>query len=290
MTYRTPDEIANEIRMTRSQYSGAFLIVEGRDDRLFMESFISLSTCQIEVAEGKQNVCDVIDILDKDNFDGVLGLIDADFDRIEGIPERSHNLVMPECHDLIMMLVRSQALDRTLTELGSRPKLEPFKGNVLDALLNRALPVGYLRLYSLRDKLDLRCRNLNYSAWISRSSFVADTPALIETVRNHSQRQDLPSSVLASAIAELHCSKYDPCEICNSTDVIEILSIGLRGVLGNKSAREVGGEILKSFLRVAYSEQHFCSSNLKSDIEKWQSRKPGFQVLKSDMVSNGCHG
>ena len=284
MSHRTPHEIANEIRMIRSQYSGTFLIVEGQDDRLFMESFISRLTCTIEVAEGKENVCDVIDILDKDNFDGVLGLIDADFDRIEGIPDRNHNLVMPECHDLIMMLVRSPALDRTLTELGSRPKLAAFKENVLNALINRALPVGYLRLYSLREEINLRFRNMNYSAWINRSSFVADTPALIETVKNHSQRPDLSSSVLAMAIEELYGTVHDPYEICNGTDVIEILSIGLRRVLGNRNAQEVGVEILKSFLRVAYSEQNFSSSDLKRDIEEWQSKRPGFQVLKSEMT------
>ena len=283
MIRRTPDEIATEIRMRKSQSPGTFLIVEGRDDRLFMQAFISLSTCEIEVAQGKQNVCDVIDILDAANFDGVLGLIDADFDRIEGIPDRSHNLVMPECHDLIMMLVKSPALDRTLKEMESRPKLEAFKENVLEALIERALPVGYLRLYSLRERLDLRFRKLNYAAWISRSSFMADTPTLIETVKNHSQRHDLPSSVLASAIEELHGSKYDPYEICNGTDVIEILSIGLRKVLGNEKASAVKSESLKSYLRLAYSEQHFCSSNLKRDIEKWQSQKPGFQVLKGDL-------
>lgn len=71
MIQPTSHEIANEIRMTRSQYTGAFLIVEGRDDRLFMASFISQSTCTIEVAQGKQNVCDVIEILNEDNFHGV---------------------------------------------------------------------------------------------------------------------------------------------------------------------------------------------------------------------------
>ena len=277
-------EIASEIRMSRSQFSGTFLIVEGRDDRLFMERFISPSKCTILVAEGKQKVCEVIDILEKGNFDGVLGIIDADLDRIEGNPDRSHNLVMPEYHDLIMMLVRSPALDLTLKELGSRPKLVAFRENVLDALINRALPVGYLRLYSLREELGLRFRNMNYSAWINRSSFVADTPALIETVKNHSQRPDLSSSVLAMAIEELYGSGHDPYEICNGTDVIEILSIGLRRVLGNKNAQAVGVEILKSFLRAAYSEQNFSSSDLKRDIEEWQSKRPGFQVLKSEMT------
>lgn len=284
MTHIFPYEIANEIRMTRSQYSGAFLIVEGRDDRLFMASFISQSTCTIRVAQGKQNVCAVIDILDKDNFSGVLGLIDADLDRIEGSQKRSQNLVMPECHDLIMMLVSSPALDRVLTEVGSRKKLENFEGNVLEALIDRALPVGYLRLHSLREKLNLQFKGLSYSAWINRSSFAANTTELIRRVKNLSQRDDLSSRDLANAIAELDKSNYDPYEICNGTDVVEILSIGLRSVLGNGKAREVGVESLKSLLRVGYSVHHFRSSRLKKDIEKWQSQNPEFQILSSDVI------
>ena len=280
----TSNEIANEIRMRRSQFSGTFLIVEGRDDRLFMENFISQSTCKIEVAEGKQRVCDVIYVLDKDNFDGVLGLIDADFDRIEGVPDRSQNLVMPDSHDLIMMLVNSPALDRVLTEHGSQTKLDTFEESVLETLIGRALPVGYLRLHSLREKLYLQFRGLTFSAWIDRSSFVADTLALIRTVKNHSQRHDLPDSDLVVAIEKLHGSQYDPYEICNGTDVIEILSIGLRSVLGNNNTGEVNSERLKSSLRLAFSEQHFRSSSLKNDIEKWQKQKPEFQVLKDNLA------
>ena len=217
-------------------------------------------------------------------FDGVLGLIDADFDRIEGSPERSQNLIMPECHDLDMMLVSSPALDRILTELGSRDKLETFQEDVLKALMERALPLGYLRLHSLREKLNLRFRDLNYSAWIDRSSFEANTTKLINTVKNHSQRQNLSSSDLAIAIEELQDSNYDPYEMCNGADVIGILSVGLRGILGTKDAGEVGEELLKMALRLAYSEQHFRLSRLKKDIEKWQSQYPEYQILSSDVI------
>lgn len=283
MIHRTSHEIANEIRMRRSLFPGAFLVVEGRDDRLFMERFISSSTCKIEVAEGKENVCNVIEILDRENFDGVLGLIDADFDRIEGLSDRSLNLVMPKCHDLIMMLLISPALDRTLTELGSQTKLEDFEEDVLEALIERALPVGYLRLHSIRKQLDLRFRDLSFSAWIDRKSFMSDTGKLIRTVKNHSQRPDLSSKDLAIAIEELHEHKYDPCEICNGTDAIEILSIGLRTVLGTNSAQEVKSELLKAFLRVAFTEQDFCKSGLKLDIENWQNHKLEYQILKDDL-------
>lgn len=283
MIYRTSHEIANEIRMRRSLFPGAFLVVEGRDDRLFMEKFISRSTCEIEVAAGKENVCNVIEILDKDSFDGVLGLIDADFDRIEGHSDRSQNLVMPECHDLIMMLLISPALNRTLTELGSRKKLEDFEEDVLEAITKRALPVGYLRLHSIRKQLDLRFRELNFSAWIDRTSFISDTDKLIRTVKNHSQRPALSSKELAIAIEELHKHKHDPCEICNGTDAIEILSIGLRTVLGTNNMQDVKSELLKAFLRLAYSEQDFRQSGLKVDIENWQNHKPEYQILKGDL-------
>ena len=277
--HRTADEIANEIRMTRSQFSGVFLIVEGQDDRLFMQSFISQVTCTIEVAEGKENVCRVITILDEDNFNGALGIVDADFDRIEGSLDRGPNLVMPECHDLIAMLVCSLALDRTLVEFGSRPKLESFGENVLQALIDRALPLGCLRLYSLREELTLRFRGLDYSAWIDRPSFIANTHKLIEEVKNISQRHDLSSGVLAAGVEDLHSSKYDPREMCSGTDLIEILSIGLRGALGNNNAGQVNVERLKSSLRLAYSEQHFWMSSLCKDIKNWQDAKTLFQVL-----------
>ena len=167
----TARELANEIRMTRSLFADSFLIVEGRDDKLFMDGYISPENCRIVVAIGKQNVCDAIGILDDDGFDGALGMVDADFDRVEGIPDRSRNLVMPECHDLVTMLVRSPALARVLREFGSQDKLDSFGKSVLDALIEIALPIGYLRLHSLRDDLNLRFRGLDYARWIDARSF-----------------------------------------------------------------------------------------------------------------------
>ena len=130
MIHQSATEIATEIRLTRSQHSGSFLVVEGRDDRLFMEGFTCRVTCNIMVAQGKQNVCEVIRILDESNFAGVLGLVDADFDRVESIPSRGPNILMPEYHDLETMLLCSPALDRILIEFGSQDKIDDFGENV----------------------------------------------------------------------------------------------------------------------------------------------------------------
>lgn len=279
MIHQTAQEIANELRMVRSQFKGVFLLVEGKDDRLFMQKFISQENCKIEVAQGKDNVCRVITILDKDDFEGALGIIDADFDRINGIPNRSPNLVMPECHDLVAMLVHSPALERTLIEFGSGPKIESFNEDVLAALISRALSIGYLRLYSLREDLGLQFRGLSYSKWINHRSFKSSVNELIVAVKNHSQRPELSSRVLVDSVEALYASDYDPKEICNGTDLIAILSIGLRRVLGNNSAQSVDPERLKTSLRLAYSDHDFSVSTLRNEILKWQAMVPGFRVF-----------
>ncbi len=280
MTHQYATEIATEIRLTRSQHSGSFLVVEGRDDRLFMEGFICRAACRIMVVQGKQNVCEVVRILDNDNFDGVLGLVEADFDRIEGVPARGPNIVMPEYHDLETMLLCSQALDRILVEFGSQDKIDDFGENVLDALISRALPAGYLRLHSARNSLNLRFDGMAYSAWVDRASFEARTDRLINEAKNRSQRQNLSSNALETAIRQLENAGFHPREVCNGADLIEILSIGLRSKLGNKSPSEVRADILRRSLRLTYTEQEFSMSNLGKDIASWEALGVGFQVLR----------
>ena len=276
-----PVEIANEIEMIRSQYIGSFLIVEGRDDRLFMENFVSNESCNIIVAQGKRNVQKVIDTLENRNFIGALGLVDADFDRIEGVRNTNFNILMYEHHDLETMLICSPALERVLNEFGSREKLEGLRKNVLKRLIERALVIAYLRLYSLRTGLNLRFENVNYAAWISRTSFDTNIDDLIQEIKNKSLRPDLPSEDLHTAMDEIERSNYDPREICNGTDLIEILSIGLRRVFGTNSANDVNGKILRQSLRLAYSEQYFVASKLYNDIRVWEAQVIEFNVLRT---------
>ena len=44
---RRPEVHANAIRLKRQEYGGTFLVVEGRDDRLFFEQFIDGRDCRV---------------------------------------------------------------------------------------------------------------------------------------------------------------------------------------------------------------------------------------------------
>ena len=276
--------IANGIKMRRSQRRDSVVVVEGRDDRFFMRKFSSRESCRIVVVEGKQNVCDVIDALDRDGFVGALGIIDADFDRITGVEISSRNLLRYECHDLETMLLHSQALDSVLIEFVSLEKLkeelENLQQNVLEELISKALPLAYLRLHSLLNGLNLRFDGMRYTAWIDRSSFEANTDRMIREVRNRSQRHDLRPEDLYAAMEEIERSNFDPREMCNGADLVEILSVGLRGALGANQRSSVTGEVLRRSLRLAYSDQNFIESNLYAEIKAWEARVAVFRILR----------
>ena len=277
MRPRSTAAIANSIRMKRSQYLGSFLLVEGRDDRLFMEAYTSPNDCRIIVADGKTNVLDVVDILDEDNFSGVLGLVDADFDRIANAPVYPNNVVMYETHDLETMLISSPALDRILHEFGSSKKIERFGEDVLEALVARAMLVAYLRLYSLRNNMALRFRGLGYNNWIDRAHFTFDIRDLITEVKNKSQRHDLSTDELEIEMRSIADENLPPYEMCNGTDLIEILAIGLTRKFG---PRRVNADVLRRSLRLAYSDDMFGSSHLSKDIRNWETRDGNYIIIK----------
>ena len=62
----------------------------------FFKKFINVVTCEILVAESKEKVINTIQILESRNDSGVLGVVDADFDRIVGRQRSTQNLILME--------------------------------------------------------------------------------------------------------------------------------------------------------------------------------------------------
>ena len=282
MKRRRPAVIANSIRLKRSNQKACFLLVEGRDDRLFFQKFVNLVTCKIVVAETKENVVNVIQILEGDRFPGILGVIDADFDRVEGKEWGSGNLILLETHDLETLLIRSPALERVLVEFGSQEKIEGFGRDVRVTLVAAAISIGCLRLHSLRAGLNLRFQGLRYVTFIDADSLAINSTSLVLEVKNRSQRFDLPSEDLEGAIRSLEreLSGQDPWQVCSGDDLVSILALALRKALGTNNSTEVSGAILCQSLRLAYHDDDFANSRLIEDLQAWAHRNPGYEVLK----------
>ena len=283
MIRRLAVEVANEIRMLRSHHSGSFLVVEGFTDRKFMEAFTCDASFKVVEADGKANVQHVIRILDEDNFEGALGLIDADFDRVTAPHTVLSNIVMYDWHDLETMLFSSSAFDRVLLEFGSADKISQFSSDVREEIVCRSVAIGYFRLYSTKENLGLRFKGLDFSRWIDRASFRWSVSKLVATVKNRSQRHELNSQALEEKVCGLMKSGYDSYEICRGWDLLEVLAIGLRGVLGSCSSSEVSVIVLGRALRLACSEQEFANFGVVKRIRTWEAKSVEFRILRESI-------
>ena len=281
LLHRRPAVIANEIRLKRSQHEGSFLVVEGRDDRLFCERHTDAGRCSLVVAEGKLSVLEVIGILDADGFAGVLGIVDSDYDFLAQTVPTGPNVVTGDSHDLEVALLRSPALDRILVELGSKEKIQSLGVEVRELLFSPAASVGYLRWLSQKENLGLKFHGLNLASCVDRNSLEIDPIKLCRQVKNLSKRPEVDELELHNKMEALRDRHHDKYHVCCGDDVLQILSVGLRKVLGTNSAQIIDVEQLKQKLRLAFEDADFKASVLGAAIRGWESRNTPFRVLNA---------
>jgi hypothetical protein len=275
----TGDRDANQIRLRRSTFFGTFLLVEGSSDKVFYERFVDKIACQVVVMAGKTRVIIVLDILDRSSFDGVLAIVDADFDRLENSVNESINLLLTDTHDLETMLIDSPALDKVVAEFGSEEKIAKLKLDVRTSLVEAGISIGYLRWISQCDGLNLTFSDLKFSKFIDDKTLQTNELNLIQEVKNKSQAFSLKTEDLQQRIATEKNKGFNPWQVCCGHDLVEILALGLRETIGTMS---VDSDSLERSLRLAYEEVYFRKTQLWANIRQWESNNQPFQVLAQD--------
>ena len=279
MIRRAPHVIANKIRQVHQGHKGSILVVEGGDDRRFFERYADPNDCFIVSAGGKECVIDLIESLGREGYRGLVGVVDGDFDRIEGRAYSNSNVIMLDSCDLEAMLIRSAALERVLGEIGSRRKIAAFGKDVRSALMDAAIPIGCLRLYSERAELGLRFSDMRYGNCVDAKTLGVDIGSLIHVVKNQSQRPDIVDDDLSREMQNIAQSIADPWLVCVGDDLVSVLAIGLVSAIGNMRRTNVTLEYLYGSLRLAYEEADFDKSQVSVDLRRWEGRNPGFRVL-----------
>jgi hypothetical protein len=253
--------------------------VEGADDSRFYRRFIDGTKCHLIVAFDKQSVISAVRLLDVDGFVGAVGLVDSDFDQLDGKKLPSTNLVRGECHDLESMLVRSPSLDAVLHELASPHKLVEFErryGAPLRIwLTDTAQSLGYLRWNSLNLGLNLRFDGLHFSRFVDSRSLILDPASLRTEVRKQSKNWQIPEEQLIAAGWPANRNE-NPWHLCCGHDLIELLTIALRRAVG--SQQNIDPSDVSRALRLGYSERDFERSGLSASLREWET-KTGFEIF-----------
>jgi hypothetical protein len=269
--------------MAHSQREITFLLVEGESDQSALTRFLIEACCEILVCHRKSNVLRAVSLLDSDKEEGFLAIVDADFDHVERRLSSSVNCILTEFHDLEVMLLSSSAFDRILMELGSQTKLRDFQEAsgrpIRESLFDAAAPLGLLRLANEREIWGLKFDGFQYARRIDVNSLVVDIEHVIVALVQRSGCGIKADQVKDGykAIAE---TSLDRLQICCGHDVVDVLSVALRNLVGTCDVCDVRPELLERELRLAFDFEDFSSTGLYASIRQWETRNPSFLVLR----------
>lgn len=277
--------ITTRIRMMRTAgHTGAFLLVEGDDDAIFFREFVD-RTCRVQIGYGKDKVETAIGILDGENFLGVLGIVDADADILEGKTRFSPNLIWTDLRDIEMMFIRSRALDRLLDRFANPEFISPHE--VRTRILAVATPIGYWRWLSFRKNLALDFKTIELKDFVDEKTLILDEGAFLRRLEEVMKKPRFCLDVHVEDLQTLKTLHSDPWHLCRGHDVVQILGIGLRRVFSkapgeskskNKPS-ELEREHLEKILSGFFHREDFFATALAGAISNWEAQT-GFVVLE----------
>jgi hypothetical protein len=154
----TASSVAAEIVLLRAAAKKTILILEGGSDERLLSVFVDPDQCDIVISYGKDNAIDALTITRTNQISGVLCILDRDYlEFLNELPD-DDNISFTDDHDIEVMLIRSSAFDRLLSEMGSQAKLDAITArgaDIREIIRDTGHEVGIFRLLSLRSGLNL---------------------------------------------------------------------------------------------------------------------------------------
>lgn len=276
---RGAGDVAAEVVMSRQVAAQrSFLLVEGVDDRRFFQSRLAQAACEIVVSGDKANAVGAIQLLDRRAFRGAVAVVDDDCDSLDGRGGGSANLIATDAHDLECLLLRSPALDGVLSEYAAADKLRALEGRGLglrEMLLARGLPFGRLRWLNSRHDFRVNFERCGPYRFVDRETWEVREADLRAEFR--AAGCPLAEAELVAALAAL--PEVDPWRVCQGHDLVDILTIGLKGVLGPGHNNNLQSAQVSAVLRQALRPADFAGTGLHRELLGWEQRNSPFRLL-----------
>ncbi|OSI28006.1 DUF4435 domain-containing protein [Bradyrhizobium canariense] len=275
----TPEALAAEVLFLRAQApESSIVLLEGDSDVRLFENLLDVDISNFVNCFGKENVLLTIEMVDEGGLRGVLAIVDADFAAILGTVYASQNVVQSDFHDFEVVLFNSTALDRLLTEDGSREKIKKVQetNSVREVLINSCLHLGCLRLYSQKTASNLKFKGMRYR-FLGRKLEV-QIDEIIKEVFDHS-RKHTGHDDAKKFINNFSFSTVDPNQLVCGHDLIAALGVALQSLIGSRNAVHCAAPELESKLRLGFSREEFSKTRTYADIRAWEHRTVPFRVL-----------
>jgi hypothetical protein len=268
-------EIADEIRMRCTYYSGPFLLVEGSSDVTFFKCRMNINIEDIIPTFGWQNLTNAMSLLQADGFQKILGVVDLDYRGIIDYPNLPANIVITDDHDIETMMLNSRAFTKVIKSKSSSGKIKSYPNGiegVQNKILQLGIPIGSLRFYSDLKGKNYSFNEMNFDKFIDRKSLLFLSDKFVGHMQGiHQNNISISTSILSIAIGEANNIPLfgDSFRLCSGHDLMEILAIGLKSVWGTYDSQEMSKKSLEDAFSLAYSHDFFAQTTLFREMESW---------------------
>mgnify|MGYP001078524921 CR=1 FL=1 len=289
--YITPYRIANDIRILKKRNKNrAFLIVEGEDDAKVYGEFVNKEQCTLQVAHSKDVAIGAIQELDKTNTSGVLAIVDADYEKLQGNAVVNPNIVYTDTHDLETMILSSPALEKVLVSFlpdVSISMVQKLGEQVRSHILDIGTHIGCVRWINFRNKLSLDFKDLPYERFINKDNIQVDLSELISILNVGRNRLVYEEDILKEC-NQLRANNPDQWHVCQGHDLVNLLKIVVPFCLAdflNPNLLSLAIKKCKLFrfddeLYSEYEETFFIQTDLYKEIKSWEVRNVPFLILR----------
>ncbi|SRR6266487_571328 len=270
---QTAITIANEVSMLRASMTGAILVVEGvLDVRLYKKFALPVPHSRTILAQGKPTLLESMRILDKRQVRGVLGICDADFDRVLGLTLQA-NVVSTDQHDAEVMIANSDAFESVLVEASGDAIRPEAVRQVRDSLMTIAASIGRVRLWNMENDARLTFRGVEAGAFLA-ADFAFDLDGYVgKVLENGSSRKGNLTTLLDAA--STHRNQAAVSDLAVGHDLTSLLDSHIQ--IQSPGAAP-GAEMLEKMLRLAFDAMCFRKTELSRGIIEWEENT-GFEVL-----------
>lgn len=142
-------------------------------------------------------------------------------------------------------------------------------------MLARGMPFGRLRWLDSINNWSLDFRRLRPERFTCTANWHVDEPQLVVVACQIGCPLD--GAELASRLAAL--PDQDPYWVCQGHDLVRLLVIGLRRVLGDLKT-SLGHDHVAALLRQSMEHSELLSTQSSVDIRAWERSNPPYRVLR----------
>jgi hypothetical protein len=276
-------DLAAHVRFMRQTHKGSFLLVEGSWDDRILSRFVDSGCCSIEVAFGKPNAVEALNLLEEEGFEGVVAIVDADFDRLDRVEYNLEGLILTDHHDLDLTILLSPALKTFLDFRADGKKLRDIANGDLSEIalmvLKSAEPIGYCRWLSGRSRLMLDFKDLTFD-FIDQATLGCDQPAMIAEILTNSPAAKCTGVQFTEMLETKPSNEVELSQLVNGHDAATVLGIGLRQILAARPRPQTWRSEIEAGLRLAFDYEAFRCTRIWRSLREWEAAVGRFRVLR----------